>query len=177
MLQSTVSCEVLASCTLWFLAAPPTFPALSSEERKTTVLFGSKLLRVSGCLRCVTDADSQCVQSNLRSGSVRTLFGRLGCPVQGCLVFTSLHLGCSRQCESFASPAPGTNAEVPWKGAKLLNVCTGHVLLYWLVYMLACVCACVYIHVCVCVCVCVLCVCVCWCVVYAYTYLCVFVCV
>lgn len=49
-LQSTVSCEVLASCTLWFLAAPPTFPALSSEERKTIVLFGSKLLKVSGCL-------------------------------------------------------------------------------------------------------------------------------
>ena len=49
VLQFTVSCEVLASCALWFLAAPPSFPALSSEERKTTVLFGSKLLKVSGC--------------------------------------------------------------------------------------------------------------------------------
>lgn len=47
VLQSTVSCEVLASCALWFLAAPPTFPALSSEERKTLVLFGSKFLKVS----------------------------------------------------------------------------------------------------------------------------------
>ena len=45
-LRSTVSCEILASCALWFLAAPPTFPALSSEERKTLVLFGSTFLKV-----------------------------------------------------------------------------------------------------------------------------------
>lgn len=44
--QATVSCEVLASCALWFLAAPPTFPALSSEERKAIVLYGNKLLKV-----------------------------------------------------------------------------------------------------------------------------------
>lgn len=61
VLQSTVSCEVLASCTLWFLAAPPTFPALSSEERKAIVLYGSKLLKVTRVryLAEVCDTDAQ----------------------------------------------------------------------------------------------------------------------
>ena len=53
--------NVLVGVAMWLFSAPPSFPALSTEEKRTAMTFGLKLLKVS-FMSAVPATVKMCVQ-------------------------------------------------------------------------------------------------------------------